>query len=85
VCVLTGLPLQGSKPWKYTGKEANMGRGDIKMLVRKWWDVYNDETLDFKGLADMSADEVEAAAKKPLRAALAEVGTVKYVTAPSAA
>jgi inositol 3-alpha-galactosyltransferase len=75
----------GSKPWRYTGKEANMDREDIKMLVRKWWDVYNDETLDFKGLADMSADEVEAAAKKPLRAALAEAGTVKYVTAPSAA
>ncbi|XP_026381639.1 galactinol synthase 1-like isoform X2 [Papaver somniferum] len=36
----------GSKPWRYTGKEANME--DIKMLVAKWWDIYNDESLDFK-------------------------------------
>ena len=82
--------MQGSKPWRFTGKEANMDREDIKVLVKKWWDIYNDETLDFKGLLpDMlpavAVDEVEAAAKKPLRAALAEAGTVKYVTAPSAA
>jgi inositol 3-alpha-galactosyltransferase len=75
----------GSKPWRYTGKEANMDREDIKMLVKKWWDIYNDETLDFKALPATDADEVEAVAKKPIRAALAEAGTVKYVTAPSAA
>uniref|UniRef100_A0A0C9RQH1 Hexosyltransferase n=1 Tax=Wollemia nobilis TaxID=56998 RepID=A0A0C9RQH1_9CONI len=38
----------GSKPWRYTGKEANMEREDIKMLVKKWWDIYNDPSLDFK-------------------------------------
>ncbi|KAJ6725611.1 GALACTINOL SYNTHASE 4 [Salix purpurea] len=38
----------GSKPWRYTGEEANMDREDIKMLVAKWWDIYNDESLDFK-------------------------------------
>ncbi|VAI06256.1 unnamed protein product [Triticum turgidum subsp. durum] len=74
----------GSKPWRFTGKEENMDREDIRILVRNWWDIYNDESLDFKGLA-ADADELEAAAKKPLRAALAEAGTVKYVTAPSAA
>ncbi|KAL7169285.1 hypothetical protein ACSBR2_034350 [Camellia fascicularis] len=37
----------GSKPWKYTGKEANMDREDVKMLVAKWWDIYNDKLLDF--------------------------------------
>ncbi|CAL5422713.1 unnamed protein product [Camellia sinensis] len=37
----------GSKPWKYTGKEANMGREDVKMLVAKWWDIYDDKLLDF--------------------------------------
>ncbi|KAG1338819.1 Hexosyltransferase [Cocos nucifera] len=26
----------GSKPWRYTGKEANMDREDIKTLVKKW-------------------------------------------------
>ena len=78
----------GSKPWRFTGKEPNMDREDIKMLVKKWWDIYNDESLDFKGLPLAPADaddEVEAVAKKPLRAALAEARTVKYVTAPSAA
>jgi inositol 3-alpha-galactosyltransferase len=78
----------GSKPWRFTGKEANMDREDINALVSKWWDIYNDETLDLKGLPGLSPDdddEVEAVAKKPLRAALAEAGTVKYVTAPSAA
>lgn len=25
-----------------------MEREDIKMLVKKWWDIYNDETLDYK-------------------------------------
>jgi inositol 3-alpha-galactosyltransferase len=76
--------LQGSKPWRFTGKEANMDREDIKVLVRNWWEIYNDESLDFKGLP-VGADELEAAAKKPIRAALAEATTVKYITAPSAA
>ncbi|CAL9238078.1 unnamed protein product [Arabidopsis halleri] len=38
----------GSKPWRYTGEEPNMDREDVKMLIRKWWDIYNDESLDFK-------------------------------------
>ncbi|CAL9003201.1 unnamed protein product [Prunus brigantina] len=40
----------GSKPWRYTGKEENMEREDIKMLVKKWWDIYDDESLDFKNI-----------------------------------
>ncbi|KAJ9187909.1 hypothetical protein P3X46_003321 [Hevea brasiliensis] len=38
----------GSKPWRYTGKEENMQREDIRMLVKKWWDIYNDESLNYK-------------------------------------
>ncbi|VVB04306.1 unnamed protein product [Arabis nemorensis] len=38
----------GSKPWRYTGEEPNMDREDVKMLINKWWDIYNDESLDFK-------------------------------------
>ncbi|XP_065859722.1 galactinol synthase 2-like [Euphorbia lathyris] len=38
----------GSKPWRYTGKEVNMDREDIKMLVKKWWDIYEDQSLDYK-------------------------------------
>uniref|UniRef100_A0A803MI08 Hexosyltransferase n=2 Tax=Chenopodium quinoa TaxID=63459 RepID=A0A803MI08_CHEQI len=37
----------GSKPWRYTGKEENMDREDVKMLVNKWWDMYNDPSLDY--------------------------------------
>lgn len=42
------LNLQGSKPWRFTGKEENMDRTDIKLLVKKWWDIYEDESLDYK-------------------------------------
>lgn len=38
----------GSKPWRYTGEEENMEREDIQMLVKKWWDIYNDDTLNYK-------------------------------------
>ncbi|CAN8240996.1 unnamed protein product [Cochlearia groenlandica] len=38
----------GSKPWKFTGEEPYMDREDVKMLVKKWWDIYNDKSLDFK-------------------------------------
>eukprot|EP00249_Psilotum_nudum_P014704 c24958_g1_i3 orf=276-983(+) len=37
----------GSKPWRYTGKEVNMDRDDIKILVQRWWDIYDDKTLDY--------------------------------------
>jgi hypothetical protein len=39
---------KGSKPWKYDGRGENMQREDIKMLVKKWGDIYNDESLDYK-------------------------------------
>ncbi|CAN7073514.1 unnamed protein product [Brassica oleracea var. botrytis] len=38
----------GAKPWRYTGEEPNMDREDVKMLIKQWWDIYNDESLDFK-------------------------------------
>ncbi|KAH9303382.1 hypothetical protein KI387_014965 [Taxus chinensis] len=38
----------GSKPWKFTGKEENMEREDIKKLVNKWCEIYNDESLDLR-------------------------------------
>ncbi|CAH2041031.1 unnamed protein product [Thlaspi arvense] len=66
----------GSKPWRYTGKEEHMEREDIKMLVKKWWDIYNDVSLDYRR-TESEADR--------LMAALSKAGAVKYVTAPSAA
>lgn len=74
----------GSKPWRYTGKEENMDREDIKMLVKKWWDVYNDSSLDYNpSIAEVPAHE--GVDMKPFREALSKAGAVNYVTAPSAA
>ena len=85
------LGMQGSKPWRYTGKEANMDREDIKMLVKKWWEIYNDESLDYNGLAvaeggvSATVEVAQDGLKQPILAALSKAGAVKYATAPSAA
>lgn len=57
-----------------------MQREDIKMLVKKWRDIYNDETLDYRY---NSGDDANL--QPLLKAALSEAGVVDYVTAPSAA
>ncbi|XP_042375121.1 galactinol synthase 1-like [Zingiber officinale] len=79
----------GSKPWRYTGKEANMDREDIKMLVSKWWEVYNDESLDYKvpaiAAAPEEATEAEEVKQPLMSAALSKAGEVKVIKAPSAA
>ncbi|XP_042385810.1 galactinol synthase 1-like [Zingiber officinale] len=79
----------GSKPWRYTGKEANMDREDIKMLVSKWWEVYNDESLDYKvpaiAAAPEEATEAEEVKQPLMSAALSKAGQVKVIKAPSAA
>ncbi|GMI85055.1 galactinol synthase 2 [Hibiscus trionum] len=72
----------GSKPWRYTGKEENMDREDIKMMVAKWWDIYNDESLDYK---TAEADEDEQAGLQQFFAALPEAAIVHHIKAPSAA
>ncbi|RVW22101.1 Galactinol synthase 2 [Vitis vinifera] len=51
------------KAMEVYGKEENMEREDIKMLVKKWWDIYNDESLDYR---NSSADG------KPFTVALSE-------------
>ncbi|GFZ21247.1 galactinol synthase 4 [Actinidia rufa] len=66
----------GSKPWRYTGKEANMEREDIKILVAKWWDIYNDESLDFKATEDLSKPSIMASMPEP---------AISYIPTPSAA
>ncbi|CAI8615228.1 unnamed protein product [Vicia faba] len=75
----------GSKPWRYTGKEDNMQREDIKMLVQKWWDIYNDSSLDYKKNLSGNSDTQKNDVEEPFVQALSEVGRVRYVTAPSAA
>lgn len=68
---------QGSKPWRYTGEEEHMDREDIKMLVKKWWDIYNDESLDYNVVVNGQT--------KKFVAALSEGGVVHFINAPSAA
>lgn len=63
-----------------------MQREDIKILVQKWWDIYNDESLDCKKPAAIVEGEAEPVNLQPfLQAALSEAGNVQYVAAPSAA
>lgn len=63
-----------------------MQREDIKMLVAKWWEIYNDESLDLR--KPDSHVGAEAGALQPLIAAAMNEATAhaaKYVAAPSAA
>jgi len=59
-----------------------MDREDIKMLVKKWWEIYEDSSLDYKNF-------VETESKlNPVTATLASkklVGDVLTSLAPSAA
>ncbi|XP_011019276.1 PREDICTED: galactinol synthase 2-like [Populus euphratica] len=71
----------GAKPWRYTGKEENMDREDIKVLVKKWWEIYEDESLDFKNATVPVAQEKLG----PLIEALTEDGVVNHMNIPSAA
>ncbi|GLT40987.1 hypothetical protein SLA2020_150790 [Shorea laevis] len=73
----------GSKPWRFTGMEQNMDREDIKMLVNKWWDIYNDESLDYKNY--VVSGEKGVVSRQPVQAALSEIGVVRHFSAPSAA
>ncbi|XP_056171595.1 galactinol synthase 2-like isoform X2 [Syzygium oleosum] len=83
----------GSKPWRYIGKEEYMQREDIKMLVKKWWDIHEDESLDYQNCPRAAAAAAGAGAEvraepvnmEPSIATLSQAGTVHYVTAPSAA
>ncbi|KAK4339760.1 hypothetical protein RND71_041222 [Anisodus tanguticus] len=77
----------GTKPWKYTGKEEHVDREDIKMLVKKWWDIYNDQTLDQKQSSIHIAGvegQVEANRLRATAFSDANLSTL-YATSPSAA
>ncbi|KAK9675598.1 hypothetical protein RND81_11G018000 [Saponaria officinalis] len=72
----------GSKPWRYTGKEPNMDREDIKILVQQWKDIYNDKSLDYK-LED-PIPEAEDFSRPSIMAYMPEP-KISYISAPSAA
>lgn len=78
--------IQGSKPWRYTGKEDNMQREDIKMLVEKWKAIYEDESLDYKRTLMQDGRAVLTPLISAVIAAEANnAPSMQYVTAPSAA
>ena len=72
--------IKGSKPWRYTGKEENMQREDIKILIKKWWDIYEDESLDYKNVIAVSKAQPVFEALQ-----LEEIDVVDNMDAPSAA
>ncbi|KAJ6350722.1 hypothetical protein OIU78_006789 [Salix suchowensis] len=71
----------GAKPWRFTGKEENMDREDIKVLVKKWWEIYEDESLDYKNATAPGGQERLG----PLIAALTGDAVVNHMNLPSAA
>jgi len=60
-----------------------MDREDVKMLIKKWWDIYNDESLDFKpkSPADLEATVLEST----IIASVTEAPLSYSPAAPSAA
>ena len=58
-----------------------MDREDIKVLVKKWWEIYEDESLDYKNAAAPVGQERLG----PLIAALTGDGVVNHMNLPSAA
>ncbi|CAM8942612.1 unnamed protein product [Rhodiola kirilowii] len=77
----------GSKPWRYTGEEENMDREDVKRLIKKWKDIYEDQSLDYKNfIADANGNG--GCPRQPLlQAALAKAAddVSRCFTTPSAA
>jgi len=55
-----------------------MEREDIKILVKKWWEIYEDETLNYNNDNSVNVER--------LSSALSEAGgNIPLVSAPSAA
>ncbi|XP_010558459.1 PREDICTED: galactinol synthase 5-like [Tarenaya hassleriana] len=75
----------GSKPWRYTGEENHMDRDDVKMLVKKWWEIYEDASLDYKNCVDEIAESETESKLNPLIATLAVNDADGGCLAPSAA
>lgn len=60
-----------------------MEREDIKMLVNKWWDIYNDESLDFNAEESEVSEENTFSIPSIMAAGLELAGS--YIPAPPAA
>ncbi|KAF2617929.1 hypothetical protein F2Q68_00042795, partial [Brassica cretica] len=74
----------GSKPWKYDETEEHMEREDIKMLVKKWWDIYEDPSLDYKNFMETES-KLNPITTAVLATKESDDGDVLTSLAPSAA
>lgn len=53
------------------------------MLVKKWWEVYEDESLDYQNV--LKSQTKQETNLTPLISVLSEAEVVNHITAPSAA
>ena len=60
-----------------------MDREDIKKLVARWWEIYNNESLDFKG--ENSVPGEETLSRSSILSSNPEPPAISYIPAPSAA
>ena len=60
-----------------------MDREDIKTLVARWWEIYNDESLDYKPENPISDEEANFS-RSSIMASMPEP-RMAYIPAPSAA
>ncbi|CAN7097065.1 galactinol synthase 6-like [Brassica rapa] len=74
----------GSKPWKYDETEEHMEREDIKMLVKKWWEIYEDPSLDYKNFMETES-KLNPITTAVLATKESDDGDVLTSLAPSAA
>ncbi|KAM1170802.1 hypothetical protein ACFXTH_021270 [Malus domestica] len=56
----------------------------VYQLVAKWWEIYNDESLDFKAETPAAAEEETFSKPSSIMASMPEP-TIPYIPAPSAA
>lgn len=60
-----------------------MDRKDIKMLVSKWWDIYNDASLDLRAGETIVQAEDQTVSRSSIMAL--PNPAISYVPAPTAA
>lgn len=62
-----------------------MDRTDIKLLVKKWWDIYEDESLDYKNFIVPATTNSEKIGSLFVTALSEDGVVVQQRNAPSAA
>lgn len=66
------------------GKRRKHGQEDIKALVQRWRDIYNDESLDYKEEQSTTFEVIITMSMQSIMAAMPEPA-ISFISAPSAA